>query len=127
MGMVVGLMASPVSTKEAYKKFDELYPAFSHCPTDTDKLTGLLLDGDGGAVKHFGNALYESAVCFSPEIEKNAETLRLHGAEVCLTGSGGMVLGYFTDIRRFYECYTALKGAARVFAPVRTGILHERV
>lgn len=124
---IVGLMGGSVSTAAAYKKFDELHPSFAFCPTDTDKLCNLLLDGDVGAIKHLGNALYDSAVCFSPEIKKNAETLASYGAEVCLTGSGGMVLGYFADMQRFYECYSALKGVARVFAPVGTGILHERV
>ena len=124
---IVGLMASEVSTAAAYKKFDELHGDGTYCPTDNDKLAGLLLDGDGRAIGHFGNALYEPAVCFSPEIKSNAEVLRSYGAAVNLTGSGGMVLGYFTDIQRFYECYTALKGRACVFAPVRTGILHERV
>lgn len=124
---IVGLMADSVSTAAAYKKFDELYGDFTYCPTDTDKLCNLLLDGNDKAVNHFGNALYEPAVCFSPEIKNNAELLRSYGAAVNLTGSGGMVLGYFTDIQMFYDCYTALKGKARVFAPVRTGILHERL
>ena len=124
---IVGLMGRSVSTAAAYKKFDEIYPSFAFCPTDTDKLCNLLLDGDEAAIKHLGNALYEPAVHFSPEIKANAEALASYGAEACLTGSGGMVLGYFTDIQRFYECYSALKGKARVFAPVGTGILHERV
>ena len=124
---IVGLMGRSVSTAAAYKKFDEIYPSFAFCPTDTDKLCNLLLDGDEVAIKHLGNALYEPAVHFSPEIKANAEALTSYGAEACLTGSGGMVLGYFTDIQRFYECYSALKDKARVFAPVGTGILHERV
>ena len=124
---IVGLMGRSVSTSAAYKKFDELYPSGAFCPTDTDKLEGLLLDGDNSAINHLGNALYESAACLSPEIKDNAETLASYGAEVCLTGSGGMVLGYFTDMQKFYECYSELKGRARVFAPVGTGILHERV
>ncbi|MDE7406363.1 MAG: 4-(cytidine 5'-diphospho)-2-C-methyl-D-erythritol kinase [Clostridiales bacterium] len=125
---MVGLPASPVSTAAAYKKFDELHADYKHCPTDADKLINLLLDGDNKAIEHLGNALYEPAVCFSPEIANNAELLRCYGAAVNLTGSGGMTLGYFTDIGRFYECYTALKGnGARVFAPAPTGVLHERV
>ncbi len=124
----VGLMANPVSTAAAYKKFDELHKDCKHCPTDTDKLCNLLLDGDNKAIEHLGNALYEPAVYFSPEIAKNTELLRSYGAAVNLTGSGGMTLGYFTDIQAFYECYTALKGVgARVFAPAPTGVLHERM
>ncbi len=126
---IVGLMADSVSTAAAYKKFDELYPNGEYCPTDTQKLCDLLLDGNSAAVAHFNNALYEPAVFFSPEIAKNAELLRSYGATVNLTGSGGMVLGYFTDIQKFYDCATALKSrdGFRVFAPVRTGVLHERV
>ncbi|MDE5562555.1 MAG: 4-(cytidine 5'-diphospho)-2-C-methyl-D-erythritol kinase [Clostridiales bacterium] len=125
---MVGLMANGVSTPAAYKKFDELHADFKFCPTDTDKLCNLLLDGDNKAIQHLGNALYEPAVCFSPEIAKNAELLRSYGAAVNLTGSGGMTLGYFTDIQSFYECYTALKDSgARAFAPAPTGVLHERV
>lgn len=126
---IVGLMSDSVSTAAAYKKFDELYDGGAYCPTDTDKLCNLLLDGDGKATEHFANALYEPAVRLSPEIKKNAELLASYGATVNLTGSGGMVLGYFTDIQRFYDCATALKGRAgmRVFAPVGTGVLHERI
>ncbi|MDE5593711.1 MAG: 4-(cytidine 5'-diphospho)-2-C-methyl-D-erythritol kinase [Clostridiales bacterium] len=125
---IVGLMATPVSTVAAYAKFDELYETGKYCPTDTDKLCNLLLDGDNNAIEHLGNALYELSVRISPEIAKNAELLRSYGAAVNLTGSGGMVLGYFTDMQKFYECYTALKDrGARVFAPAPTGVLHERI
>ena len=123
---IVGLMGDSVSTAAAYKKFDELHSDCAYCPTDTDRLCNLLLDGDGAAINHLGNALYEPAACLSPEIAKNAELLMSYGASVNLTGSGGMVLGYFTDIGKFYECYSALKGRARVFAPAKTGVLHER-
>ncbi|MDE6293013.1 MAG: 4-(cytidine 5'-diphospho)-2-C-methyl-D-erythritol kinase [Clostridiales bacterium] len=125
---MVGLMGSSVSTAAAYAKFDELYKSCKYCPTDNEKLCNLLLDGDNKAIEHLGNALYEPAVCLSPDIEKNAELLASYGGAVCLTGSGGMTLGYFTDIQRFYECYSALKSrGCRVFAPTKTGVLHERV
>ena len=124
---IVGLMADSVSTAAAYSKFDELYNG-AYCPTDNEKLCNLLLDGDNRAAEHFANALYEPAVFFSPQIKSNAQKLASFGATVNLTGSGGMVLGYFTDMQRFYDCYTALKGEnVRVFAPVRTGVLHERI
>lgn len=124
---IVGLMADGVSTAAAYKEFDRLHDGGVYCPTDTDKLVGALLDGDGKAIGYLGNALYEPAVRLSPEIEANARLLESYGGAVNLTGSGGMVLGYFTDIQRFYDCYAALKGrGARAFAPVRTGVLHER-
>ena len=125
---IVGLMGGGVSTAAAYKKFDELYTGFSHCPTDNEKLCDLLLDGDPKAIEHMGNALYEPAACLSPEIKRNAELLASYGGAVCLTGSGGMMLGYFTDMQKFYDCYVALKTrGCRVFAPVRTGVLHERI
>lgn len=125
---MVGLMTDSVSTAAAYAKFDELHTSCAYCPTDNEKLCDLLLDGDPKAIEHLGNALYEPAACLSPEIKANAELLKSFGGEACLTGSGGMVLGYFTDMQRFYECYTALKSrGCRVFAPVRTGVLHERI
>lgn len=125
---IVGLMDGEVSTAAAYKKFDELHGSGKYCPTDNDRLCELLLDGSDKAIAQLGNALYDPAVCLAPGIQKNAEILRSYGGAANLTGSGGMVLGYFTDIQKFYECASALKGeGCRVFAPVGTGVLHERL
>ena len=124
---IVGLMSGNVSTARAYAEFDRLYPSGEYCPTDNDKLCDRLLAGDSAAIELCGNALYEPARTLAPEIGKNAALLSDCGATVNLTGSGGMVLGYFTDIEKFAACARKLgdKQGSHVFAPVRTGILHE--
>lgn len=124
---VVGLMSDGVSTAAAYGKFDELYGAGEYCPTDTDGMCEKLLAGDDGALEFCGNALYEPAVRLQPDIARNAKLLRDCGATVNMTGSGGTVLGYFTDIAAFSECVTRLRGERgfKVFAPAKTGVLHE--
>lgn len=123
----VGLMSDSVSTAAAYGKFDKLYPSGAFCPTDTDRMCERLLDGDCGALEYCGNALYAPAVALQPDIARNAELLRACGATVNMTGSGGTVLGYFTDITAFYSCVTRLRGERgfKVFAPAKTGVLHE--
>lgn len=123
----IGLMAAPVSTARAYAKFDEMYEGGAYCPTDTDAMCKKLLDGDNSALEHCSNALYAPAVELSPNIEKNVEALKAYGAHVTMSGSGGTVIGFFTDMREFIRALKTLcktKGY-RVFAPARTGLLHE--
>lgn len=124
---IVGLMSDSVFTARAYADFDKLYAERSYCPTDTDKLCAALLDGENSALEFFDNALYRPAVMQSSAIERNASLLRSHGAVTCMTGSGGMVLGYFTDLEKFAACAHALRSADGfcVFAPAKTGVLHE--
>ncbi len=122
----IGLMSESVSTAAAYSAFDNLHSDCKLCPTDNDKLCSLLLAGDGEAVRLFGNALYEPAVKLCPTVKYNAELLKSLGATVNLTGSGSMVLGYFTDIQKFAEAVSKLDGKRYyALAPVKTGILHE--
>lgn len=125
-----GIMCGEVSTAAAYKKFDELYGG-EYRPTNTDALCEKLLAGDAAkAVRHFGNALYAPATELLGEIVPAAKLLGELGADcVNMTGSGGMVIGYFTDIMRFAECANKLKGRPgfTALAPARTGILHERI
>ncbi len=123
----VGLMASPVSTSEAYKKFDALYGE-SRQASDNDKLCELILSGDSKAVEHFGNVLTEPAKLLSDGISSNIEMLQSLGAKPCLTGSGGMVLGWFTgidDLGKAAAVLTAKHTPFRVFTTARTGVLHE--
>ncbi len=123
----VGLMASPVSTFEAYKKFDELYGESSRA-TDIDKLCELILSGDSKAIEYFGNVLTEPAKLLSGGISDNIETLSSVGAKPCLTGSGGMVLGWFTSIDDLAKAVSRLNAEHtpfRVFTTARAGILHE--
>lgn len=121
----VGLMSGTVSTAECFKTFDAL--GSGGAPTDNDRLCDLLLDGDKSAAALFGNALGDAAERLEPRIKTDADKLRACGAATCLTGSGGMTLGWFTDISLFAECAKKLGGEKgfRVFATADTGIRHE--
>ncbi|MCH5351021.1 MAG: hypothetical protein J1F39_03525 [Clostridiales bacterium] len=123
----IGLMHEPVSTTEAYATFDKLHPTTEFSPTNTEKLTELLLDGDNNALKYIDNALYEAAAVLAPSVKVNFDKLKAAGAIPCMTGSGGMVLGYFTDIESFARAAQSLKHEKgfRVFSSAPTGILHE--
>ena len=107
-----------------YKR--QLYGDGVYCPTDTEAMCEKLLAGDSRALEYCGNALYAPAVELQPDIERNAALLR-DRAIVNMTGSGGTVLGYFTDIEKFYRCATELRGERgfRAFATAKTGVLHE--
>ena len=125
---MVGLMSGSVSTAAAYKTFDTLYPEKSYCPTDTDALCKHLLAGDKSALDCLGNALYAPAAKLLPEIGRDAKKLAEYGAAVNMTGSGGMVVGYFTDMEKFARCAHDLSSLeARVFTSARTGVLHEHI
>ncbi len=123
----VGLMSEQVSTAAAYRRFDGLYDSGAFCPTDNDRLCELMMSGDTAATALFGNALYEPASELAPSIRTCVKKLEDCGATPCLTGSGGMVLGWFTDISAFAECAAKLKGERgfRAFGTAKTGILHE--
>lgn len=126
---IVGLMDGEVSTRRAYERFDALYPEHSYCPTDNDKMCELLLGGDGKALELVNNALYAPAAELCPSVKRNVELLRSNGATACMTGSGGMTLGYFTEIEKFAACARAFSGVRgfKAFAPVKTGVLHEHL
>lgn len=123
----VGLMTESVSTAEAYRLFDNMYPSCEYSPTDAKKLTDLLLDGDIKALEFLGNALYEPAALLAPSVKENYAKLKYAGAASCMTGSGGMVLGYFNDIESFARAANKLKNEKgfRVFSSAPAGILHE--
>lgn len=124
---IVGLMGGEVSAAKAYAEFDKLYGSGSYCPTDNDELQTRLLAGDVAALELLGNALGEPSASLCEAITENAELLKKHGAIVNMTGSGGMTLGYFTDIEKFAQCARSLGSRADfcALAPVKTGILHE--
>ena len=123
----VGLMSESVSTAEAYAAFDKLHKDNAYSPTDNQKLVDALLDGDDNALKFLGNALFDAAASLAPSVKDNYEKLLSFGALPCMTGSGGMVLGYFTDIEKFARAATALKKETgfRVFSSAPVGVLHE--
>ncbi len=122
----VGLMSESVSTAAAYALFDELYGG-SSAPTDNDALVERLMNGDNNAVELFGNALTAPAEKLAPSVKANMRLLADCGAAPCLTGSGGMVLGWFTDLEKFSACAVKLKNESgfKVLSTVRAGILHE--
>lgn len=123
----VGIMCGQVSTAAAYKRFDEMYDG-RFCPTDNDALCERQLDGDA-AIELFDNALFAPSSALLPELCSARTKLEGLGARAVMTGSGGMAVGYFTDIASFSACVSALRGEnnAYVFAPARTGVLHERL
>lgn len=126
---IVGLMSGRVSTANAYKTFDEMYAGKRYCPSDNERMCELLLSGDASALSCVGNALYEPASRLLPSIAEDASTLAEFGAAVNMTGSGGMVLGYFTDIEKFARCAHALsdRNGCHVFGIGKTGVLHTRI
>lgn len=121
----IGLMDGGVSTRECYAEFDR--QGGSGKASDTDRLCECLLGGDEQSVRYFGNALFEPACALNVGIKTCAEKLKAAGAIVNMTGSGGMVLGWFTDINKFASAAARLKSERGfgVFAPARTGVLHE--
>ncbi len=122
----IGLISESVSTAEAYAQFDRMC-GDALCPTDNDALIDDLLDGKASALERLGNALYAPACALAPSVERNSRILRGAGASACMTGSGGMALGWFTDIEAFARAAVALKGedGYRVFSKAPVGILHE--
>lgn len=124
---IVGLMDGEVSTAKAYDEFDRLHESGSYCPTDNAELQNRLLAGEASALELLDNALSEPAANLCGGIAENAALLKKHGAIVNMTGSGGMTLGYFTDIEKFAECAKSVgdKDGFCALAPVKTGILHE--
>ncbi|MCH5157918.1 MAG: hypothetical protein J1F33_01850 [Clostridiales bacterium] len=123
----VGLMTETVSTAEAYALFDTLHPTMEYLPTETDKFVNLLLDGDIKALEYMDNALFEASAKLAPSVKTNFDKLKAAGAIPCMTGSGGMVLGYYTDIDAFARAALSFKTEKgfRVFSSAPTGILHE--
>lgn len=125
----VGLMSESVSTAAAYKTFDEQNPSCELCLTDNAELCERLMTGDGSAVNLFANALEKPAETLAPSVKIHADKLSACGAKACLTGSGGMTLGWYTDLDAFAKACASLKSEAgfRAFTTTNIGILHEWV
>lgn len=122
----IGLMAGEVSTAQCYAEFDSLNPDKKLILTDNDELCNLLLDGKAEAVGHFGNSLYDAACKILPDVKSKVAELDGFGGKVCMTGSGGTVICWFTDVARFAECAQKLNGKNyRAFTIVPVGIVHE--
>lgn len=123
----VGIMCGEVSTAACYREFDNIYSACEYSPTDTDELCNKLLDADCSVVSMFDNALYAPCARLLPEVTTAYQTLENFGAKPCLTGSGGMVIGWFTDIDAFYNCtkQCSARTGFRTMTLAPTGVLHE--
>lgn len=126
----VGLFApsNSVSTRSCYALYDKMCGEV-FTPSGNDELCALILDGNSECVNKFDNALMAPALSLCPDIKQNADLLRSLGAKVNLTGSGGMVVGYFTDISAFIACADVLKTRPDFycFAPAPAGVIHEWV
>lgn len=126
----IGLMSGEVSTRECYAEFDRLNPDGKNSATDNDRLCELLMDGSPAALDLFGNVLTGPAMRLNGDITENFNILASLGAKVNLTGSGSMVVGWFSDIERFYDGVAAIKRTDieyTVFTTVKTGILHNSI
>ncbi len=123
----IGLMAESVSTAAAYGAFDAMYTGGRFCPSDTDALCACLKSGDTDALKHFDNALYEPAKSLAPSVGQIKLRLERLGATACLTGSGGMVLGWFTSRGELERAKQKLGVSERFteFSVVPSGIVFE--
>lgn len=84
-----------VSTKEIYKKWDELAVSAQVSQTYTPKLVQALENGQGDlAWKFFGNHLEEVTTRLYPEVKKIKEKLLENGAKrAVMSGSGPTVYG----------------------------------
>ncbi len=123
----IGLMSESVSTSEAYKLFDKLNPSCKLVLSDNAELCERLMKGESSALELFSNALAAPAESLAPSVKANAKKLKEHGAKACLTGSGGMTLGWFTDLDAFAKACGRLKNEQgfRAFTTTGLGILHE--
>ena len=122
----IGLMGGSVSTRECYAEFDMMYPSGKSEPTDNAKLCDALMSGAPAATAYFDNALKTPAARLESSIADNCAILSELTDTVVLTGSGGMVVGWFTDIERFGAGVAALNKKDikyTVFTTVKTGIL----
>lgn len=86
-----------VSSRDAYARFDSLYPQKAHCPTDTDALIAALAAGDVARIAtHIGNALTRPACELCPETEGTLTALgQTDAAAVFVTGSGNCCCGLY--------------------------------
>ena len=118
---VVANKGGGVSTREAFKEFDRLYPALKYAPSDIPALIAALKSGDiVGAAKNVFNALTLPAVNLCPDIN---EVLGLicdtNAVARFMTGSGSCCCGLYSSAdaaRSAVECLRR-KGIRAVYAP----------
>lgn len=123
----IGVMDEFVSTVDAYKTFDVQNPSNALSLCDNGELCELLMMGDKKALQSFSNGLTEAANILAPSVKRNLEKISSVGGVPCLTGSGGMVLGWFSDIEEFATACSVLRGEKgfRAFTTTNIGIIHE--
>ncbi|MCL2675439.1 MAG: hypothetical protein FWE84_02455 [Firmicutes bacterium] len=96
--MVVAHANAQVSSRDAYARFDTLYPTLSRSPVDNDELVNLLNKGDINALKHFANALEPASEALCGGIlNVKAALLNAGALTATMTGSGGCVVGFFEN------------------------------
>lgn len=90
---------SGISTAQCFSRFDAIHPDFTFCPSDNQKLTQALEDGDFSALcGQCGNALTEAAASIDNSITQRLKALKEAGAAASfMTGSGSGCAGLFPD------------------------------
>ena len=91
-----------VLSKDAYRVFDEKYPAQKFCPSDNDKLQKELTGaGEFKAFNEFQNALTEPAVQLNAHVAKTLQALDgTQPLKTVMTGSGSCCAGFYQDARQ---------------------------
>ena len=86
-----------VTSREAYARFDALYPQKSLYASDTDALVAALAAGDVARIaSHTGNALARAACALCPEMEKTLCALGdTRALATFVTGSGNCCCGLY--------------------------------
>ena len=127
--VVIARGAGGVSTAEAYRTFDEMFPSHRFCPSDTEALAEALARGDTRSVASYtGNALSAPAIKLCPEINATLAALRDKGAQAAfMTGSGSCCCGLFdTEAKaKTAAAELARDGMYAVYAPTASkGMTH---
>lgn len=108
--IVIAHDGAKVNSRDAYLRFDTLYPKLAYAPSDNDKLIGLLNGGGTNALKHFANALEAASQSLCGSITKTKTALIGAGAlSVVMTGSGGACAGFFDSSAAADSAAEALK------------------
>lgn len=91
MTLVIAQKAIGSSTKDIYRKYDEV-------------------GGDKGDGSTYFNVLERSAVALNPEIEEAKKDLQKFTDRVFMTGSGSAYVGVFENDEKAKQCVESLKG-----------------
>lgn len=97
--IVLASAGGGVQSGAAYKKFDEIYPQKSYCPSDNDLLISALKVGDIKAIsRQLNNALYIPSSKLCPQIDETMRAIKETGAIArFMTGSGSCCAGLYEN------------------------------